>query len=107
MPQRRLSKWKIFSLDVHRASSESHDIEPKVIELDMYNAHDSDREEESADEIEVTKVTTSKSERHRSLKNLDKQDYQLILSQHGWLDGAIIHSAQVRLHKINPLIEGF
>jgi len=73
----------------------------------MCNAQDSDSEEESADEIEVTMVTTSKSERHRSLRNLDEQDYQLILSPHGWLDGAIIHSAQVLLQKINPLIEGF
>lgn len=73
----------------------------------MYNAQDSDSEEESADEIEVTMVTTSESERHRSLRNLDEQDYQLILSPHGWLDGAIIHSAHVLLQKINPLIEGF
>ena len=29
------------------------------------------------------------------------------MSPHGWLDGAIIHSAQVLLQKINPLIEGF
>ena len=26
---------------------------------------------------------------------------------HGWLDGTIIHSAEVRLQEINPLIEGF
>ena len=29
------------------------------------------------------------------------------MSPHGWLDGAIIHSAQVLLQKINPMIEGF
>ena len=29
------------------------------------------------------------------------------MSLHFWLDGAIIHSAQVLLQKINPLIEGF
>ena len=29
------------------------------------------------------------------------------MSPHGWLDGAIVHSAQVLLQKINPLIEGF
>ena len=71
------------------------------------NAHDSDSDEKSADDIEVTMVTTCESERHRSLRNLDKQDYQLIISPHGWLDGAIIHSAQVLLQEINPLIEGF
>ena len=52
-------------------------------------------------------VTTCESECHRSLRNLDEQDYQLIMSPHGWLDGAIIHSAQVLLQEINPLIEGF
>ena len=81
--------------------------EPEFIELDMYNAQDSDNEGERADDIEVTMVTTCESERHRSLRNLDVQDYQLIMSPHGWLDGAIIHSAQVLLQKINPLIEGF
>ena len=52
-------------------------------------------------------VTTCESERHCSLRNLNVQDYQLIMSPHGWRDGAIIHSAQVLLQKINPLIEGF
>ena len=88
-------------------SSQSHDSEPEFIELDMYNAQDSDSEGESADDIEVTIATTCESERHRSLRNLDVQDYQLIMSPHCWLDGAIIHSAQVLLQKINPLIEGF
>ena len=88
-------------------SSQSHDSEPEFIELDMYNAQDSDSEGESADDIEVTIVTTCESERHRSLRNLDVQDYQLIMSPHCWLDSAIIHSAQVLLQKINPLIEGF
>lgn len=73
----------------------------------MYSVQDSDSEGESADDTELTMVTTCESERHRSLRNLDVQDYQLIMSPHGWLDGAIIHSAQVRLQKINPLIEGF
>ena len=73
----------------------------------MYNAQDSDSEGESADDIEVTMVTACESERRRSLTNLDVQDYQLIMSPHGWLDGAIVHSAQVLLQKINPLIEGF
>lgn len=102
-----VSTGQEISVSTTTCSSESHDIEPEVIELDMYNAQDSDSEGESADEIEVTMVTTSESERHRSLRNLDEQDYQLILSPHGWLDGAIIHSAQVLLQKINPLIEGF
>ena len=88
-------------------SSQSHDSEPEFIELDMYSARDSDSEGESADDIEITMVTTCESERHHSLRNLDEQDYQLIMSPHGWLDGAIIHSAQVLLQKINPLIEGF
>ena len=88
-------------------SSQSHDSEPEFIELDMYNAQDSDSEGESADDIEVTMVTTCESERHHSLRNLDVQDYRLIMSPHGWLDVAIIHSAQVLLQKINPLIEGF
>lgn len=88
-------------------SSQSLDSEPEIIELDMYNAQDSGSEGESADDIEVTMVTTCESERHRSLRNLDAQDYQLTMSPHGWLDGAIIHSAQVLLQKINPLIEGF
>ena len=73
----------------------------------MYDAQDSDSEGESADDIEVTMVTTCESERHRSLRNLDVQHYQLIMSPHGWLNGAIIHNAQVLLQKINPLIEGF
>ena len=73
----------------------------------MYNAQDSDSEGESADDIEVTMVTTCESERHSSLRNLNVQDYQLIMSPHGWLDSAIIHSAQVLLQKINPLIKGF
>ena len=60
------------------------------------NAHDPDSEEERAE-----------SERHRSLGNLDEQDYQLIMSPHGWLDDKIIHSAQVLLQEITPLIEGF
>ena len=81
-------------------SSKSHDGKPALYELD--NAQDSDSEEES-DDIEVTMVTTCETERHRPLRNLDEQDYQLIMSPHGWLDGAIIHSAQ----RINPLIEGF
>ena len=88
-------------------SFQSHDSEPEFIELDMYNAQDSDREGESADDIEITMVTICESERHRSLRNLNEQDYQLIMSPHGWLDGAIIHSAHVLLQKINPLIEGF
>ena len=73
----------------------------------MYNVQDSDSEGESADEIEVTMVTTCESERHCSLRNLNVQDYQLIMSPHGWRNGAIVHSAQVLLQKINPLIEGF
>ena len=73
----------------------------------MYSAQDSDNEGERADDIEITMVTTCESERYRSLRNLDVQDYQLIMSPHGWLDSAIIHSAQVLLQKINPLIEGF
>ena len=64
-------------------------------------------QDSDSDDIEVTMVTTCESERHRSLRNLDVQDYQLIMSPHGWLNGAIIHSAQVLLQKINPLIEGF
>ena len=68
-----------------------------VLSHDMYNAQDSDSEGESADDIEVTMVTTCESERHRSLRNLDLQDYQRIMSPHGWLDGVIIHSAQVLL----------
>lgn len=73
----------------------------------MYGAQDSDSEGERADDIEITMVTTCESERYRSLRNLDVQDYQLIMSPHGWLDSAIIHSARVLLQKINPLIEGF
>ena len=72
-------------------SSQSHNDKPELYESG--NAHDFDSEEESADDIEVTMVTTCESERHRSLRNLDEQDYQLIMSPHGWLDGAIIHSA--------------
>jgi len=56
-------------------------------------SQDSDSEGESADEIEVTMVTTCESETHRSLRNLNEQDYQLIMSPHGWLDGAVIHNA--------------
>ena len=128
MLQRRLSEWKIFSLDLSRlqenaeqqknyakpfhdstavstgtcqenpvatttCSSQSHDVKPELYESN--NAHDSDSEEESADDIEVTMVTTCESERNCSLRNLDEQDYQLIMSPHGWLDGAITHSAQV------------
>ena len=88
-------------------SSQSHDSEPEFIELDMYSAQDSDSEGERADDIEITITITCESERYRSLRNLDVQDYQLIMSPHGWLDGAIVHSAQVLLQKINPLIEGF
>ena len=87
--------------------SQSHDDKPASYELDNAQESDHDSEEESADDIEVTMVTTSESERYRPLRNLDEQDYQLIMSPHGWLDGAIIHSAQVLLQKINPLIEGF
>lgn len=86
-------------------SSQSHHNKPKLYESD--NAHDSDSDEESSNDIEVTMVTTYESERHCSLGNLDEQDYQLIMSPHGWLDHAIIHSAQVLLQEINPLIEGF
>ena len=56
-------------------SSQSLDSEPEIIELDMYNLQDSDSEGESGDDIEVTMVTTCESERHRSLRNLDAQDY--------------------------------
>ena len=72
-------------------SSQSHGSEPEFIELDMYSVQDSDSEGESADDTELTMVTTCESERHRSLRNLDVQDYQLIMSPYGWLDGAIIH----------------
>lgn len=85
--------------------SQSHGGAPATNELD--NAHDSDSEEESADDIEVTMVTKCESERNGSLKNLDEQDYQLIISPRGWLDCSIIQSAQVLLQKVNPLIEGF
>ena len=73
----------------------------------MYNAQDSDSEGESADDIKITMVTTCESERPCSLRHLYVQDSQLIISPHGWLDGAIIHSAQLLLQKINPLVEGF
>lgn len=89
----QVSTGQEISVSTTTCSSESHDIEPEVIELDMYNAQDSDSEEESADEIEVTMVTTCESETHRSLRNLNEQDYQLIMSPHGWLDGAVIHNA--------------
>ena len=49
-------------------SSQSHDSEPEFIELDMYNAQDSDSEGESAGYIEVTIVTTCESERYRHLQ---------------------------------------
>ena len=75
-------------------SSQSHHDKHELYESD--NAHDPDSEEERAE-----------SERHRSLGNLDEQDYQLIMSPHGWLDDKIIHSAQVLLQEITPLIEGF
>ena len=74
-------------------SVQSHDDKPELYESN--NAHDSDSEEESADDIEVTMVTTCESEQHRSFRNLDDQDYQLIMFPHGWLDGAIIHIGQV------------
>ena len=99
------SKCQENPVSTTTCSSPSHDSEPEFIELD--NAQDSDSEGESADDIEATVVTTCESERHRSIRNLDEQDYQLIISPHGWLDGTIIHSAQVLLQKINPLIEGF
>ena len=99
------SKCQENSVSTTTCSSQSHDSEPEFIELD--NAQDSDSEGESADDIEVNVVTTCESQRYRSIRNLDEQDYQLIMSPHGWLDGAIIYSAQVLLQKINPLIEGF
>ena len=86
-------------------SSQSHNGKPELYESD--NALDSDSDEESADDIEVTTVTTCESECHWSLGNLDEQDYQLIMSPHGWLDGAIFHGTQVLLQEVNPLIEGF
>ncbi|KAL9977684.1 hypothetical protein ACROYT_G015116 [Oculina patagonica] len=60
----------------------------------MYNAHHSDSEGKSADDI-ITMVTTCDTKGHHSLRNLDEQDYQLIMSPHGWLDGATIHSTQL------------
>ena len=64
-------------------SSSSHDDQSEATELVRVN--DSDIEEESGD-VEVTMVTTCEFERHASLKNLDKQDYQLINAPNGWLD---------------------
>lgn len=79
----------------------------KLLLVLLHLMNDSDIEEESGDDVEVTMVTTCESERHASLKNLDEQDYQLINAPNGWLDCSIIQSAQVLLQKINPLIEGF
>lgn len=42
-----------------------------------------------------------------SLHSLTERDFALIGSPCGWLDGAIIHQAQLCLKKINPNIEGF
>lgn len=42
-----------------------------------------------------------------SLGSLTERDFALIRSPCGWLDGAIIHQAQLCLKKINPNIEGF
>ena len=86
-------------------SSPSRHDKPQLYESD--NAHDSDSDEENADNIKVTMVTTCESERHRSLGNLDEQDYQLIMLPHSWLDDAIIHGAQVLLQEINPFNKGF
>ena len=55
-------------------SSQSHHDKPKLYEFD--NAHDSDSDKESADDIEVTIVATCESERNCSLGNLYEQDYQ-------------------------------
>ena len=68
--------------------SSSHDDQSEAKELVSVN--DSDIEEESGDDVEVTMVTTRESERHASLKNLDEQDYQLINAPNGWLDCSII-----------------
>lgn len=69
----------------------SHDGQSENNKLDSVNDYDGG--EESDDEIEITMVTTCESERHASLRYLDEQDYQLIISPNGWLDGSIIHSA--------------
>ena len=73
------------------ACPSSHDDQSETNELASVN--DSDIEEESGDDVEVTMVTTCESERCASLKNLDEQDYQLINAPNGWLDCSIIQSA--------------
>ena len=55
-------------------SSQSHDDKPTSYELDNAQESYHDSEEESADDMEVTMVTTSESERYRPLRNLDEQD---------------------------------
>lgn len=66
------------------SSSQCYGGKPELYEFD--NAHDSDSEEESAGDIEVTMVKTCESEGHCSLRKLNEQEYKLFLNFYCFLN---------------------
>ena len=61
---------------------------------------------ESQDEIEITKVSTGSVDKFGPLAMLGNSDYNIISDPAEWLTGDIIKSAQVLIKQVNPLIEG-
>ena len=58
------------------------------------------------DDIVITGISTSPTEKSASLVKLNEEHYNLILSPSGWLDCDIIHEVHVNLRNINPGVEG-
>ena len=59
-------------------------------------------------DIEVTKETVASTiDKTSSLGDLTEKEYSIIKSKSGWLDGMVIHQAQLCLKKMNSNIEGF
>ena len=59
------------------------------------------------DDVTFVQEKKGKINKHSPLANLEESDYQIILNPFGWLNGDIIHMAQVLLHEAKPSIEGF
>lgn len=61
----------------------------------------------SEDDVEIALVTKGVANKVKPFETLNENDYNIISSPSGRLDCKIIQVAQVKLKKVNPVIDGF
>ena len=97
MPNNALTTWECTGCK----SGGKVKLNSKVAKESKMQACNSDN-----DDIIITGISTSPTEKSASLAKLNEEHYKLILSPSGWLDCDIIHEVHVCLRNINPEVEG-